>query len=153
MAPMEAWFLLRSLRTLELRMSRHQQSAIQIARFLQAQPKVAHVFYPGLEDFEQRTLAQQQMTGFSGLMSFQLALEVKEQVKTFVDALRIFQIGVSWGGHESLVYAPAISYAKEQSAEQLEKMGITIANIRISVGLENVEDLQQDLAQALAQID
>lgn len=152
MAPMEAWILLRSLRTLDLRMARHQQSGQAIAEFLQNHPKVTQVFYPGLKNSKQYALAQQQMSGYSGLLSFELATKDKEQVKKFVNALEIFQIGVSWGGHESLVYAPAISYAKEQSAERLDKMAITIANIRLSIGLENVEDLMQDLSLALSNI-
>jgi cystathionine beta-lyase len=149
MAPMEAWLLLRSLRTLDLRMARHQQSGLAIAEFLQNHDKVEKVFYPGLANGAQYALAQKQMSGYSGLLSFELATKDKEQVKKFVNALEIFQIGVSWGGHESLVYAPAISAAKEQSAERMDKMAITIANIRLSIGLENCEDLMQDLAGAL----
>lgn len=149
MAPMEAWLLLRSLRTLDMRMARHQQSAELIAEFLSNHAKVAKVFHPQVDDYPQKQLANQQMTGFSGLLSFELNTQDKYQIKQFVNALKIFKIGVSWGGHESLVNAPAISLTKEQTPEQIKQMGISIANIRISVGLENVDDLLQDLTQAL----
>ena len=152
MAPMEAWFLLRSLRTLELRMARHQQSAMLIASFLENHEKVIKVNYPGLKSFKQHQLAQRQMLGYSGLLSFQLATENLEQVKQFFNSLRLFQIGVSWGGHESLVYAPAISGLKEQTPEQFSEMGISLADIRLSIGLENAEDLITDLENALKAI-
>ena len=153
MAPMEAWFLLRSLRTLELRMARHQQSAMLIASFLENHEKIIKVNYPGLKSFKQHQLAQRQMLGYSGLLSFQLATENLEQVKQFFNSLTLFQIGVSWGGHESLVYAPAISGLKEQTPEQFSAMGISLADIRLSIGLENAEDLITDLENALKAID
>jgi len=150
MAPMEAWFLLRSLRTLDLRMERHQKNALKIALFLDSHIKVAKINYPGLANSPQYALAQQQMTGFTGLMSFQLNTEHLDEIKGFFNHLKLFQIGVSWGGHESLIYAPAISCLKEQSADQFAKMGISVADMRISVGLENVDDLIADLSSALA---
>ncbi|MDO6447038.1 aminotransferase class I/II-fold pyridoxal phosphate-dependent enzyme [Colwellia sp. 1_MG-2023] len=152
MAPMEAWFLLRSLRTLDLRMERHQKSALKIAQFLERHPKVAKVNYPGLTSFPQYKLAKQQMSGFSGLMSFQLKTTDLTQIKTFFNGLNLFQIGVSWGGHESLIYAPAISGLKEQNPEQFKKMAISLNDMRISIGLENVEDLIADLTESLALI-
>ncbi len=150
MAPMEAWFLLRSLRTLSLRMERHQQSAEKIANYLANHTAIAHVNYPGLDNFPQVALARKQMQGYSGLMSFKLNTANLDDVKRFVNRLELFQIGVSWGGHESLVYAPAISGLKEQSPEQFAQMGISISDIRISVGLENVDDLIADLSHALS---
>lgn len=150
MAPMEAWFLLRSLRTLDLRMERHQKSAARISNFLENHPKILTVNYPGLESFAQAKLAQEQMTGFTGLMSFQLVTQNLVDIKAFFNGLKLFQIGVSWGGHESLIYAPAISGLKEQSPEQFKKMGISISDMRISVGLENTEDLINDLTNSLA---
>jgi len=150
MAPMEAWFLLRSLRTLDLRMERHNKSGLKIAQFLEDHPQIAKVNYPGLENFPQKELAKEQMTGFTGLMSFQLSTQNLNHIKAFFNHLKLFQKGVSWGGHESLIYAPAISGLKEQSPEQFAKMGITLGDMRISVGLENVDDLIDDLASALA---
>lgn len=148
-SPLEASLLLRSLRTLELRMQRHSQSAMSVARFLSSHPKVTNVFYPGLKTFPQYDLAKKQMSGFSGLLSFQLNTKNLEQIKTFFNCLVLFQKGVSWGGHESLIYAPAISCLKEQSPEQMEKMGISLGDMRLSIGLENVEDLINDLTLAL----
>ena len=149
MAPMEASLLLRSLRTLDMRMERHQQSAMKVANFLEQHPKIETVNYPGLASFTQSKLAEQQMTGFSGLMSFKLKTDNLELVKQFFNHLTLFSIGVSWGGHESLIYAPAISCMQEQSGEQFAKMGISLGDMRISIGLEQVDDLIDDLTSAL----
>lgn len=153
MAPIEAWYLLRSLRTLNIRMEQHQKSALKVAAFLHAHSNVKHVNYPGLASFKQTELAHKQMTGFSGLMSFQLNTTDLVSIKNVVNHLSLFQIGVSWGGHESLIYAPAISGLKEQSEAQFAKMGISIGDIRISIGLENSDDLINDLDKALALLD
>ena len=83
-------------------------------------------------------------------MSFELATSELTRIQAFVNGLRLFQIGVSWGGHESLVYAPAISYLKELPPEQFAALGISIGDIRISVGLEDVDDLTADLERAFA---
>ncbi|MDO6426100.1 PLP-dependent aspartate aminotransferase family protein [Thalassotalea sp. 1_MG-2023] len=152
LASVEANLLLRSLRTLSLRMQRHSDSAGKIARYLQQHPKIKTVFYPGLDDFKQATLARKQMTGFSGLLSFQLATENIAEIKRFFNALALFQRGVSWGGHESLIYAPAISCYKEQPIEQLKLMGISLGDMRISVGLEDPQDLIDDLSNALSSV-
>ncbi|QBG34414.1 trans-sulfuration enzyme family protein [Litorilituus sediminis] len=152
LAPVEASMLLRSLRTLPLRMERHQQSALRVAEFLQQQPQVAKVFYPGLPSFAQASLARQQMTGFSGLFSFKLNTDDLAKIKKFFNALILFQKGVSWGGHESLIYAPAISCSVEQTPEHMQRMGISYSDMRISIGLENAEDLIADLANALAKL-
>lgn len=149
MAPWEAWLLTRSLRTLPMRMARHQENALAVARFLEGHPAVRRVRYPGLDSFPQRELARKQMRGTSGLLSFELETRDLERIRGFVDRLEIFRIGVSWGGHESLVYAPAISYLKELPPEQFERLGISAGDIRLSVGLEDPEDLLRDLAQAL----
>ena len=151
-APFEAWLLLRSLRTLKIRMDQHQKSGIQVAKFLEKHPKIAKVNYPGLESFPQYELAKKQMSGTTGLISFQLKTTDLDKIKTFFNGLELFQIGVSWGGHESLIYAPAISYLKELSPEQFEGLGISLGDMRISVGLESAEDLINDLAQSLNKI-
>ncbi|MDW3645612.1 MAG: aminotransferase class I/II-fold pyridoxal phosphate-dependent enzyme [Bacteroidia bacterium] len=149
MAPFEAWLILRSLRTLPMRMEKHQANALEVAQFLQKHPKVKKVRYPGLPDFPQYELAKKQMKGFTGLMGFQLDTEELDEIKAFFNTLEVFQIGVSWGGHESLIYAPAISYVKELSEEQFKAMGISKGDMRISVGLEHVEDLIEDLERGL----
>lgn len=152
MAPIEAWLILRSLRTLPLRMQKHQENALHVARFLDSHPKVRQVRYPGLERSPQYDLGQRQMKGYSGLMSFELASNDLPEIKQFFNSLHIFKIGVSWGGHESLIYAPAISYLKELPEAQFKALGISLGDMRISVGLEHHEDLIQDLAQALNHI-
>jgi cystathionine beta-lyase/cystathionine gamma-synthase len=176
-SPFEAWLLIRSLRTLPIRMQRHQENAMKVARFLEKHPKIAQVRYPGLPSFPQYELGKKQMTGYSGLLSFQIKTDLGEKgekgegakgrkgervkgrkdeganeienVKMFYNGLKMFHKGVSWGGFESLAYAPAISYLKELSPEQFANMGISLGDIRISGGLENAEDLIADLAQAL----
>lgn len=153
MAPFEAWLLLRSLRTLPIRMKQHQESAMKVANYLEAHKAVDLVRYPGLHNFAQRELAQEQMTGFSGLMGFRLKSKELDKIKNFVNSLELFQIGVSWGGHESLIFAPAISYLKEMAPEQFEAMGIALGDMRISVGLENADDLINDLDSALKMLD
>lgn len=152
MAPFEAWLLLRSLRTLSARLRNHERNAMQVAQFLEDHPGVAKVYYPGLPSFPQYDLARRQMSGFTSLMSFELATEDLERIKAFVDGLALFKMGVSWGGHDSLVYAPVISYLKEQTPEQFKAMGITPGLIRISVGLEHADDLVEDLRMGLDKV-
>jgi len=151
-APQEAWLLLRSLRTLTIRLKQHQESTLKVAAFLEEHSKITQVNYPGLESHAQYELAKKQMQGFTGLLSFKLDTNNLDQIKNFVNTLELFQIGVSWGGHESLIYVPAISYLKELSEEQFESMGISLGDVRISVGLENTDDLINDLKMALSTI-
>jgi cystathionine beta-lyase/cystathionine gamma-synthase len=132
-----------------MRLRSHAESALEVARFLEAHPAVKRVHWPGLESHPQHGLAKRQMEGFTGLMAFTLATEDVAKTKAFVNALEFFQIGVSWGGHESLVYAPAISYLRELPPERFADLGISLGDIRISVGLETAADLLADLDQAL----
>ncbi|MEM1436448.1 MAG: PLP-dependent aspartate aminotransferase family protein [Pseudomonadota bacterium] len=152
MAPFEAWLLQRSLRTLPARMVLHQQNGLEVARFLEAHPAVARVRHPGLASHPQHELARQQMSGSSSLFSFTLATRDIEAIKRCYDAVQLFRRGVSWGGHESLIYAPLISTLKEQPPERIEAMGIAPGDMRLSVGLEHSDDLIRDLEQALAQL-
>ena len=152
LSPFEAWLILRSLRTLKIRMLRHRENAIAVANFLDKHPKIKKVLYPGIESFEQYQLAKEQMSGFSGLMGFIIDSNNIDEIKNFFNSLKYFRIGVSWGGHESLIYAPAISYLKEMPKEQFDNMGISLGVMRISVGLEEVNDLIDDLKQALKHI-
>ncbi len=151
-APMEAWLLMRSLRTLPMRLEKHQENAIAVANFLEGHPKIASITYPGLPSFPQYELGKQQMSGYGGLMAFQLKTNDLDKIKTFFNTLNIFLKGVGWGGHESLVYVPAISYLKELDKDQFEGLGISLGDIRISVGLENKDDLIKDLENALQTI-
>jgi len=153
MAPFEAWLILRSLRTLNLRMQAHHKAGLEIAAFLEAQPNIVKVHHPGLPSFPQHKLAKSQMKGYGSLLSIELDTEDLSRIKAFVNALKLFHLGVSWGGHESLVYAPIISYAKELPPDQFAAMGIVPGMIRLSIGLEDENDLKQDLLQALTQLD
>ena len=149
MAPFEGWLVLRSLRTLSIRMKAIQRHTLAVAQFLESHPMVSKVYYPGLESFEQYALGKKQMTGNSGLLSFELNTEDISSIKNFVNGLKFFKLGVSWGGHDSLVYAPAISYLKELPPEKFKAMGIVAGLIRISVGLEDPDDLMADLKLGL----
>ncbi len=148
-SPAEAALITRSLKTLPLRMKAHEANALEIAEFLENHPKITSVNYPGLKSFKQYDLGKRQMSGNSGLLSFRLATNDLEKAKTFFNNLKKFRIAVSWGGYESLIYALAISYVKEMTKDQFETTGLTYGDMRISVGLENVTELTQDLEQAL----
>lgn len=150
MAPIEAWLILRSLRTLPIRMKQHEASAIQVAEFLEHHPMITKVYYPGLPSHPQYELGKKQMSGYGGLLSFELDSSDIDQIKRFVNNLNLFKLGVSWGGHESLVYAPLISYSRELTPEQFASTGIQPGLIRISIGLESADDLIHDLHSALS---
>lgn len=152
MAPWTSWLITRSLRTLSMRLERHQSSAMAVAQYLENHPKIKQVRYPGLKSHPQYELGLKQMSGFTGLLGFELDTSDLPTIKRFFNGLTFFQIGVSWGGHESLIYAPAISYLKELPPERFKDLGISMGDMRISVGLENVNDLIQDLDDALALI-
>ena len=149
-APFEAWLLTRSLRTLNLRMHQHQKSALAVANLLNNHPKIREVRFPGLLSFPQYALGKQQMTGYSGLFSFLIDTENVELVKKFAAALDLFSIGVSWGGHESLIIAPAVPYSRELTPDKIKALGINIGDIRLSIGLEDTDDLLTDIEAALA---
>lgn len=152
MAPFEAWLLLRSLRTLPARMALHQANGLAVARYLEEHPAVREVSHPGLSSHGQHALARRQMQGFSSLFGFTLATDDAASIRQFFNATRLFQRAVSWGGHESLIYSPVISYIKEQPPERLAAMGLAPGLMRLSVGLEDASDLIADLDQALARI-
>lgn len=146
--PMEGWLVLRGLRSLSVRLAQHQQVAMQVAEFLEAHPRVARVHYPGLPSHPQHAIAQAQQAGSCGLLSFEID-GTKEDALRVCDALRVFQIGVSWGGFESLVVMPMY----KKTAEQAAQCGTGQQLIRIHCGLEGVDVLIQDLRQALAVLD
>lgn len=149
MSPFEGWLILRSMRTLILRMKQHEKTALEVAKHLEDHHAIRQVYYPGLESFPQYELGRKQMSGYGGLFSIVLDTDHIDDVKVFVDALNLYKIGVSWGGHESLVYAPVISYKRELTAEQYEAFGIETGLVRLSIGLESSSDLIADLDQAL----
>jgi cystathionine beta-lyase/cystathionine gamma-synthase len=145
LAPFEAWLLVRGLRTLPLRMRRHHESALEIAWRLAEHPRVRRVDHPllGAPGPGVATLA-----GASGLFSFELDGD-RDAVRGFCDALRLFKLGVSWGGHESLAFPAAAGLAQQGAANPLAFFGVPEATIRLHIGLEDPDDLWSDLAQAL----
>jgi cystathionine beta-lyase/cystathionine gamma-synthase len=146
--PHPAWLMLRGMATYPLRMAQHNQSGQAVAEFLAAHPKVTRVHYPGLPDHPDHALARRQMTGFGGLMSFELATE--DQARAVVDRTRLFGIGASLGGIESLISQPGNTSHHSVPPEKRLAMGITPGLVRISVGIEDTADLIADLDQALA---
>ena len=148
LSPFDGWLLLRSLRTLGVRVERHNQNALALARFLESHPKVDRVNYPGLESHPQHELAQRQMSGFTGLLSVELRGNY-QSAKRFISSLKLVAYAVSLGGFESLVVHPAAMWSKHLSPDQLHSMGVSESLVRISVGLEDEGDLINDFAQAL----
>ncbi len=143
--PFEAWLIARGLRTLPIRMKQHQQSAGQVADFLAKHDRVARIYYPGHPSHPQYELAQRQTEGASSLLSFELDTRNVEQIKRFTNAIRYFGLGVSWGGHESLMMLPLISQMREKPESEWSNPGL----VRIHCGLEDPIDLIGDLDQAL----
>ncbi len=144
LSPEDAFLATRGLRTLSLRMARHQTSGLELARFLEAHPQVRKVLHPGLESFPGHALARSQLDGWSGLFSFVLDGDPRR----LADSLELFSIGVSWGGFESLVLPIDLLFTKP--AERELRADIEPGLVRLSVGLEDAEDLRDDLEQALA---
>jgi cystathionine beta-lyase/cystathionine gamma-synthase len=148
--PFEAWLLRRGLQTYPLRMVAHNQNGLHVARFLEQHPAVERVHYPGLESHPQHELARTQMPGgFGGMLSF----EVKggyEAAYRVIGRTRVCTLAVSLGGMESLITHPASMIHTHQTAQQRETAGISPNLVRLSVGLENVEDIIADLDQALS---
>src|SRR5947209_3973099 len=148
MDPHAAFMLLRGIKTLALRVERQNESALRIAEFLAAHPKVRSVNYPFLKGHPQRALAIEQMKGGGGVLSFEVE-GTGEDAKKVSESLRLFALAPSLGGVESLVSLPVLTSHAMISADQREKMGVTEQLIRVSVGIENVNDLIADLERAL----
>ncbi len=147
--PEAAYLLLRGMKTLALRIARQNDSALAIARHLDAHPAVAAVFYPGLEDHPNHAVAARQMRGFGGMLSFQIHGGF-EAVKTFLPRLRFAHRAANLGAVETVVAPPATGSHVELTAEERAAMGIPESLVRYSVGIENVDDLIADLDEALA---
>jgi len=148
--PWDCFLTLRGLKTLPLRMERHGHNAMAIAQWLESHPKVASVTYPGLPSHPQHALAKSQMSGFGGMISAVLEGGLDE-ANRFLRAVRIFTLAESLGGVESLIEHPAIMTHASVPADIRAKLGIDDGFVRLSVGIEHVDDLQADLAQALDQ--
>jgi cystathionine gamma-synthase len=151
MDPHAAFLLLRGIKTLAVRVDRQNESALQIAEFLSRHSKVRSVNYPFLQGHPQRSLAMEQMKGGGGMLSFEVE-GTGDDAKRLSEALRLFTLATSLGGVESLVSIPVITSHAMISPEHRQKMGVTEQLIRLSVGIENTDDLIADLEQALAAV-
>lgn len=145
LGPDDAALALRGVRTLDVRLQRHQDNALQVARWLEQRPEVARVLYPALASHPQHALWRRDFSGATGLLTFVPQTSTKQQVDAFADALRLFGIGASWGGFESLVL-PALP---QRQASRLPWAAGQWA-VRLHVGLEQIDDLLRDLDQAFA---
>ncbi len=147
MSPFNAWLIMRGLKTLAVRMERHNENAISVAKFLQGHEKVRKVIYAGLEEHRQYELAQKQMRGSGGMISF--LLEEAKDVPVFLDALRLCKLAVSLGETETLIQHPSTMTHAVVPREERIKYGIADELVRISVGIEDADDIISDIGQAL----
>ncbi len=148
-SPFDSFLALRGLKTLALRMERHCSNAFALAPWLQTHPLVARVHYPGLESHPQHALARRQMHGYGGMISMELRTDLAG-TKRFLEAVRIFALAESLGGVESLIEHPAIMTHATIPPETRARLGIGDSLVRLSVGVEDLEDLRDDLQRALA---
>lgn len=151
-SPFDVWLTTRGVKTLAIRMERHHQNALAIAEFLQTHPLVKKVYYPGLTSHKGHEIAKKQMMAFSGIVSVEFALSL-EDVRKMVSSFHIFSLAESLGGVESLVCQPATMTHASIPAQERARQGISDGLIRFSVGIEDVDDLKDDLKQALASIE
>ena len=144
----DSYLLLRSLKTLVVRMQRHNTSAMEIAKFLEKRKDIKKVIYPGLKSHPQHKLAARQMNGFGGIVSFEIKGKLPK-ARSFLRKTKIFTLAESLGGVESLIEHPGLMTHASLSKDRREKLGISDTLIRLSIGLENIEDLKEDITQAL----
>lgn len=147
-SPFDSYLVLRGIKTLALRMERHDQNGRKVAEYLESHPKVKKVNYPGLKSFPQHDLAKKQMSGYGGMLSFELEADL-DRTKQVLGRFRIYALAESLGGVESLVEHPASMTHASVPEEDREKIGITDSLIRLSTGIEDIDDLIWDLEQAL----
>jgi cystathionine beta-lyase/cystathionine gamma-synthase len=143
----------RSLKTLAVRVQRHNENALAVAQFMEDLPMVRKVYYPGLPSNEGFALAQKQMHGFGGMLSFELRINHLSDIDLFLDTLKIITPAVSLGGVESLITSPRLTSHANVPLEEREKMGITDGLLRLSVGIEALEDLKTDLLEAIQKVE
>ena len=145
--PMDCWLTLRGIKTLHVRMRRHNENGLAVAKYLEDHPSVDRVFFPGLPSHEQHDLARRQMSGFTGMVSVDVG--TLERTKALAENLNIFALAESLGGVESLVNVPALMTHASVPEDRREAMGITPGLVRLSVGIEDIEDILADLDSAL----
>jgi cystathionine beta-lyase len=148
--PMDSFLVLRGIKTLHLRVQRHCENGVVVAHFLASHPKVDKVYWPGFETHPNHAVAKKQMRGFGGMISFTLQGNKIEDAHRIVKDMKIFVLAESLGGVESLIGHPATMTHASIPKEEREKTGVVDSLIRLSVGIEDVEDLIEDLKQALA---
>ncbi|MDD4973200.1 MAG: PLP-dependent aspartate aminotransferase family protein [Bacteriovorax sp.] len=150
-SPFDSWLVLRGLKTLAIRMEAHQKNAMVVAQYLEKHPKVERVVYPGLKSHPQHAIAKKQMLGYGGMITFFLKGDIKKSNK-FLSTVKLFALAESLGGVESLIEHPAIMTHASIPKPIREKLGITDNLIRLSVGIENVDDLLDDLEMGFSAI-
>ena len=148
--PQDVWLTLRGVKTLAVRMRQHEANAFAVARFLQDHPRVSQVYFPGLPQHPNHEVARRQMSGFGGMVSFRLKGGNRESVNAFVKKLKVFSLADSLGGVESLVCFPMVMTHDAVPEKQRLELGITGDLLRLSIGIEGIDDLLADLKQALA---
>lgn len=152
LAPFDCWLVIRGLETLHLRLKQHCANAQAIAEFLQEQPEVKNVYYPGLPTHFNHEIAKKQSTGFGGVVAFSLQEDTIEAAKTFVTSTRYFKLAESLGGVKSLLCHPATMTHKSTPIPTRQAAGVCDGLIRLSVGIEEVEDLIEDLRDAFQKV-
>ena len=145
LSPFDSFLTLRGIKTLALRMEKHQANAMEIARYLESKREVEQVFYPGLESFQYHETAKRQMRGFGGMLSF----KVRRNVSAFLKNLKYFSLAESLGGVESLVELPFFMTHASIPEKERRRLGITENLVRMSVGIEDISDLIEDIENAL----
>jgi cystathionine gamma-lyase/cystathionine beta-lyase/cystathionine gamma-lyase/homocysteine desulfhydrase len=148
LSPFDSWLILRGVKTLAVRMKQHEENGRAMAAYLSAQPKVFKVYYPGLPDHPQHELATRQMRGFGAMISFELGS--LENAKKFLDRVRLCSLGESLGGVETLISHPETMTHASVPIETRTRLGITPGLVRISVGIEDIDDLIADVENAFA---
>lgn len=152
LAPFDSWLVIRGIETLHLRVRQHSANALEVARFLEQHPQVEKVYYPGLPSHPNHEIAKKQSKAFGGVVSFTLKQNTEEAAIAFVTETQLFKLAESLGGVKSLLCHPANMTHKSIPAEKRRAAGVADSLIRLSVGLEEAEDLIQDLEQAFAKI-
>ena len=150
LGPFDSWLVLRGTKTLTLRMQQHSANGLALAEFVSAHPKVQKVYYPGLPTHPQHALAKRQMRGFGGMLAFDVGS--LEAARRLLNSVRRHALAESLGGVETLISHPATMSHASVPAERRAAIGITDGLVRISAGIEDIEDLKEDLAQALEQV-
>jgi cystathionine beta-lyase/cystathionine gamma-synthase len=150
LGPMDSWLVLRGTKTLPIRMERHNANAERIAVYLASHPKVKLVHYPGLPDHPQHGLAKRQMKGFGGLIAF--GLGTLENARTLLNNVKLMALAESLGGVETLISHPVSMTHASVPYEHRQEIGVTDDLVRVSVGIEDCDDLLEDLAQALERV-